>query len=274
MFDIWQEFFASPIVAHFRWSPLIEVAFDMNRDLFFSGNTLPTYLSSLAPTVPNKERYPMIPGLLALHVRRGDFEAHCEHIAKWSSDFVAFNSFPELPDRFEVPPHEDWGVNTPENHAIYRSHCYPSVEQIVAKVRAARQTPAGRGLRKAFIMTNGKPDYIKELKQALWKEGGWDLISSSRDLIINWEQKYVAQAVDMLVGQRAQVVIGNGVRGASFSHHFLFPHLRLLFAVFFGPVRTSLLTVVVCLFQFSTMTSNIVMMRKANGFDPEGSRFF
>ena len=211
MNDIWPEFSKSPIITHFRWSPLIEVAFDTNRELFYSGNSVEPYLSS-QPATTNAERYSPIPGLLALHVRRGDFEDHCTHIANWSSDYVAFNSFPEMPDKFTVPPHEGWGENTPENHAIYKTHCYPSVDEIVRKVRAIRRTPAGKGLKKAFIMTNGSPDYIMELKMALWKDADWQLIASSRDLVLNWEQKYVAQAVDMLVGQRAQVFIGNGVR--------------------------------------------------------------
>ena len=62
-------------------------------------------------------------------------------------------------------------------------------------------------------MTNGKAPYIANLKRALWDAapGEWDSISSSRDLALNWEQKFVAQAVDVLVAQRAQVLIGNGV---------------------------------------------------------------
>ena len=34
---------------------------------------------------------------------------------------------------------------------------------------------------------------------------------NSRDLELDSEQQYVAQGVDMLIGQRAQVIIGNGV---------------------------------------------------------------
>ena len=216
MLDIWPEFSASPIMTHFRWSPLIELAFDMNRDIWYSSNTVEPYLTSSTATT-NAERYPEIPGLLALHIRRGDFEEHCTHIGNWSSDYVAFNSFPEMPDKFTVPPHEGWGYNSPENHAVYRAHCYPSVAEIVAKVRAVRRTRAGRGLRRAFVMTNGGADYIRELKGALWADGAdWELIASSRDLVLNREQKYVAQAVDMLVGQRAQVLIGNGVRRSVF----------------------------------------------------------
>ena len=218
MKDIWHEYSTSPIITHFRWSPLIELAFDTNRELFFSGTTVEQYLSQ-QPFTSNAERYSVVPGLLAIHVRRGDFEDHCTHLANWSSDYVSFCSFPELPDQFSPPSHEDWGTNTPENHAIYKARCYPSIEQIVRKVQAVRQTEAGMGLRRAYIMTNGSPEFIKELKLALQAEGEWDQVSSSRDLVLNREQKYVAQAVDMLVGQRAQVLIGNGVRQLSRAMH-------------------------------------------------------
>ncbi|KAH9934094.1 uncharacterized protein BXZ73DRAFT_46087 [Epithele typhae] len=234
MHDIWDEFTSSPIVTHFRWSPLVELAYDNNRELFKSSDTVEPYYASLN-TPTNRERYPEIPGLLALHVRRGDFEEHCIHIGNWSSDYVAVNNLPGMADQFIVPSHEGWGWNTPENHAIYRKHCYPSVDEIVQRVREVRRTPAGKGLRRAFIMTNGSPEYVMELKLALWHDGDWELITSSRDLVLNWEQKYIAQAVDMLVGQRAQVLIGNG---------------------------------------FSTMTSNMVMMRMVNGFPVESTRFF
>ena len=63
-------------------------------------------------------------------------------------------------------------------------------------------------------MTNASPTWLDTLKVALSEGGGgeWRQIASSRDLKLSWEQKYVAQTVDMMIGQRAQVFIGNGVR--------------------------------------------------------------
>jgi len=40
--------------------------------------------------------FPRIDGLLALHIRRGDFAGHCDELAKWSSDWNGFNQFDEL----------------------------------------------------------------------------------------------------------------------------------------------------------------------------------
>ena len=38
------------------------------------------------------------------------------------------------------------------------------------------------------------------------------LITTARDLELTLEEKYAAQAVDMYIGQRAEIFVGNGVR--------------------------------------------------------------
>lgn len=78
---------------------------------------------------------------------------------------------------------------------------------------------SGRNLRSIYIMTNGKREWIAQLKEAFLAARNWDNIVSSRDLELNDEQRYVAQAADMLIGQRADVFIGNGVRQAT-RHDF------------------------------------------------------
>ncbi|KAI0778930.1 hypothetical protein BD413DRAFT_466728 [Trametes elegans] len=238
MIDIWPELSASPILTHFGWSPLVELAFDNNRDLFLSSTAVEPYLTS-SPFTTNAERYSAIPGLMAIHLRRGDFEAHCEHLGRHSARYAAFNSLPALVDTFEPPPppHAGFerGTNSDENMATYRARCFPSVAQVVERVRAVRATPAGRGLSKLYIMTNADREFIKALKTALWRDQPWEMLASSRDVVLNWEQTFVAQALDMLVGQRAQVFVGNG---------------------------------------FSTLTANVVTMRMANRFPPESTRFW
>ena len=72
-------------------------------------------------------------------------------------------------------------------------------------------------------MTNGKRSWLNKLKKALNESGDWNQISSSRELQLTWEQKFVAQSIDMAVGQRADVFIGNG---ASRAH----PALASVFA--------------------------------------------
>ncbi|EIW63861.1 uncharacterized protein TRAVEDRAFT_111583 [Trametes versicolor FP-101664 SS1] len=230
MLDIWPELSTSPILTHFRWSPLVELAFDTNRAFFLPATSAEPYTSH-QPHLTNAERYPVIPGLMALHVRRGDFGDHCRFLGSFAADYAAFSALRGLPDRF-APPRTG---NAEADADVHRSHCYPSVREIVARVREIRASAAGQGLQRLHIMTNGDGVFIAELRTALGRDQDWKMITSSRDLSLNWEQKYVAQAVDMLVGQRAQVLIGNG---------------------------------------FSTMTSNIVTMRMANRIRPDSTRFW
>lgn len=208
MYDIWPELSTSPIITHFGWSPLVELAFDVNRDLFFSGSHLEPYLSSV-PFTTNADRYSQIPGLLVIHVPRRDHEQSCEQTSASSElDRYAFVTFPGMLD--SDSPLQGGFLHTQKNNAL--AHCYPSIGQILTKVRQVRRTEAGKGLKKIYIITDGDPEFVLELKIALLQRDEWQQVSSSRDLVLNWEQKPIAEAVDMLVGQRAQVLIGNGVR--------------------------------------------------------------
>lgn len=95
--------------------------------------------------------------------------------------------------------------------AVYMRRCFPDVEQIVKKIEEVRRTKAASGVRDLYIMTNGKPEWVNELKTAINETGGWGKIASSRDMEFTPEEKEVAQAVDMMIGEKAQVLIGNGV---------------------------------------------------------------
>jgi hypothetical protein len=161
-------------------------------------------------TPPDQSDAPF-PGLLVLHIRRGDFRDHCTHLAKWSSDWNGFNAFPSLPDKFTPPPGGGGGSTTPENMDLYMKHCFPTIEQIVHKVTEVLKV--SEGLKNVYVMTNAGIPWLEDLVAALRKAHQWNQIASSRDLNLNWEQKYVAQTVDMMIGQRAQVFIGNGVCG-------------------------------------------------------------
>jgi len=226
LLDIVPLLFKSPMVTEFRWSELIIDGFNRNRKLF-----APDGLTAGTP----KDPYPVIPGLLALHIRRGDFEQHCRGLVEWDSTWTGFNQLPELPDRFDPPPRPKDGNATQEIYDAYTKSCYPSIEEIVQKVVEVKRTNAGKDLHNIYIMTNGKNPWLSELKEALHKSGKWKQISSSRELKITWEQKYVVQSIDMAVGQRADVFIGNG---------------------------------------FSSLTATIVMLRMAKGLDPAGTRLW
>lgn len=209
--DIWPSLSQSPILQQFTWSPLVRAAFDTNKHLYEPSlpwySRIPLSLSEPSPSPIALEE--PLPGLLVLHIRRGDFHKHCAHLAKWSADWNGFNAFPSLPDKFVVPPGPGEGFSTPENTQHYMNHCYPNISQIVDKVTDISQENAG--LKNIYIMTNAKTLWIRDLKQALMSVRHWDKIASSKELVLNWEQKHVAQTVDLMIAQKAQVFIGNGV---------------------------------------------------------------
>ncbi|KZT01191.1 uncharacterized protein LAESUDRAFT_764010 [Laetiporus sulphureus 93-53] len=229
LLDAWPGFSTSPILTEFGWAPLVERAFDANRETISPFITGEPYLSLTPFTGTGAERYTTIRGLLALHVRRGDFEEHCRNLADWDAGYTGYNAFPALPDKFVKPR----GVSRDEKREFYREHCYPSVEEIVRRAEEVRRTQAGRGLRSVYVMTNAPASWVEELKAALHATRHWTHVASSRDLVLSEEQKHVAQAVDMLVGERAQVVVGNG---------------------------------------FSSLTGQITMLRMANGVSPDTNR--
>ena len=203
---------SSPIFQEFSWSPLILSALTANAKLITP--LFDTSPSALPDTVPD---------MIALHIRRGDYFDHCQNLGKWSSPFMGWNIVPGLANSFEPPPGGGWGENTPENMEIYMRHCLPSVEDVINRVKEAKSSwedrdalsvgvaEEERRLKRVYVATNGKREWVKELEEALKKEGEWEVVVSSRDIKLTDEQLYVAQAVDMAIAQRAAVFIGNGV---------------------------------------------------------------
>ncbi|KDR67716.1 hypothetical protein GALMADRAFT_273062 [Galerina marginata CBS 339.88] len=388
--SLWDMISHSVVLNNWDWSPLVHRAFEKNtrffaadRDLrpnspslfswflsFITGSgstshssnpsqsqnsnknasgSTPPIPTHLSPKVLNASA--PLP-VLVLHLRRGDFEGHCQNLAEWSSTYTGFNSFPasRVRDGFDVPrivaAEDDHGddvdfeeggdigegepedaddfdkrryANDPlevpsmdERKRVYAKHCFPDTRQVVKRVREvvrdyaafaeerererarsrkggfwsgwwgrgggevevdnvgdvkrSLQTRAGphqlqhrrqaqklavgnESLKKIYIMTNGDPSWLTEVKKALLEdaeadrldtvndefEWAWEGVSTSRDLDLGWEEKPVAQALDMYVAQRAEVFVGNG---------------------------------------FSSLTSNIVMLRMKMGFDAVQTRFW
>ncbi|KAI0291368.1 hypothetical protein B0F90DRAFT_1777336 [Multifurca ochricompacta] len=237
LLDIWPSISKSPIITHFSWSPLILAALVANAQVIHPA------LSSISPSSfnPSASTAPLS-GLLALHIRRGDYIDHCKNLANWYAHFMGFNEFPGLPDRFIPPPPLRVGDASEEDHAQYREHCFPEIEDIVRRVREVRASLSSTTqLRRVYVLTNGKPEWLEKLKEALQedaKKGGmpvWEHIGTSRDLVLTGEQKHNSQAMDMAVAQRAEVFMGNG---------------------------------------FSSMTSNVNMLRAAQGLEWNTMRFW
>ncbi|KAJ3861261.1 hypothetical protein EV359DRAFT_47547 [Lentinula novae-zelandiae] len=270
---LWPSLSQSPILRQFSHSPLILGAFERHCHLFGESRTpissisTPPSNSSLplidfdqlpqlyphSPASPNIND--TIPGLVVLHIRRGDFEQHCINLVEWGAAFNGFNSFEDIPeqDGFDSAAA---GAGTPKYDTAkinYLERCFPEIDQIVRRVRQVREaaslnssksdTPSAP-LTHLYVMTNGRPPFLAELRAALELDAiannpldlpPWESIYTSRDLELGWEEAYVSQALDMYVAQRAEVFVGNG---------------------------------------FSSLTSNILMLRKANGVDSIKTRLW
>ena len=271
MLPLWPTISNSPILTLWDWSPLIHSAYSRNRHLFerFPSSRLTSLIDTLNLPGPEDPR-PVIKGLLAIHLRRGDFEEHCRTLAVWGADWHAWNSFPEFIDQFEKPR----DTSEEETTNVYLDHCYPSIQQIVDKVKRVRQdSRPTHDLKYLYIMTNGATTWVEELKTALAEGVAWESIKSSRDLDLTWEEKFVAHAMDMFVAQRAEMIIGNGVSSFLCFSHCDVPPRVVLWADSVASVEgPTLLTRP--LIQWSSLTSNVVMLRMAHGFPTDSNRFW
>ncbi|KAJ7615972.1 hypothetical protein FB45DRAFT_935035 [Roridomyces roridus] len=259
--EIWPSYGTSPALIQFKWSPLVGRALSRNYDLLTLdphsippalipsytpprkgiiglGKSTPYPLSSFTPYPASSTP---ITGLLALHVRRGDYAEHCRRLASLGTGYNAWNAFgrpdvraahptlPALPDYLDVPE----GVSRED--ASY-AHCWPTAESIVQRVHTVRKDSAVSGLqlRSVYIATNGEPEWVAQLMAQL-KADNWDLVSTSLDMKLMRDERAVAQAVDMSVLVAAEMFIGVG---------------------------------------FSSLSSNVVQLRLAGGRMPETNRFW
>ncbi|KAK7055711.1 hypothetical protein R3P38DRAFT_2848631 [Favolaschia claudopus] len=196
--DVFPALSASPILSDFSWSPLILGEFYANIRYFESRSDSPDD----APILTESSFAPL-PGLLAVHIRRGDYETWCTDAYLHSMSFIGFNSFPELPDKYVIPEVD----KTHSTADITRKRCLPTIPEIVEKILAVNAPHVTR----LYIMTNAKREWLAELKDALREKHEWvDGMGTSRDLELSWEGRFVSEAVDMYVGQRAERFIGNG----------------------------------------------------------------
>ncbi|KAF4617862.1 hypothetical protein D9613_005727 [Agrocybe pediades] len=199
--------------------------------------------------------------VLSIHVRRGDFKEACLEHAAENSTFYNWNLLSFLPDKFSPPPAAGnrilpKGKNTPENEAIFLERCLPSAASITRKVRAAKEaylqnananaassgtgpaesssrlnrltrskthTQSQRSLDVLYIMSNDRTAWLDDLKDSLRRDG-WAHIVTSRDLKFTAEQKDVGVAIDMDIGRRSAVFVGNG--WSSFTSNVV--HRRLV----------------------------------------------
>ncbi|KII83730.1 hypothetical protein PLICRDRAFT_32724 [Plicaturopsis crispa FD-325 SS-3] len=218
--SLWDSLITSPILTEFTWSPLVHSAVARNFPMLQPRSAKALMDVSAAGTLD---------GLVAVHLRRGDYKRHCPRLAGWGTAYMGVNQAPELPDRLDALALAN--MTGADRHAEYMAHCLPSVAQVAERLRALRA--ANPGLRRVYVLTNGWGWWVAGLKKKLL-EDGWDDMKSSLELVLDEEQSYVAMAVDMAIAEKAEVFLGNG---------------------------------------FSSLTSNVVMLRRAKGLAASSNRF-
>lgn len=215
LLTLWDSLKESPAVKEFAWSPLVNSAVARNLPL----------LTSAPPSSVSTARSDVIRGLVAIHLRRGDYRRHCPRLAEWNAVYQAYNKFPGLPDTFSPPSTEDKEadkngdgvIDSEEKENYYLRHCWPEIDEIVEKLREVRKERPD--LQRVFVLTNGWSWWVDNLREALVEnlkeEERWVDVRSSMDVQLDREQEYVNAAIDMAIAERAEVFIGNGVRNAN-----------------------------------------------------------
>ncbi|KDR71316.1 hypothetical protein GALMADRAFT_75159 [Galerina marginata CBS 339.88] len=222
--SLWEAFSKSPVSQLLGTSATVERAVQSNKGIF----AIPVSQTANAHEVDEVDPFSH---MLAIHLRRGDFNQACQSLSDWNATFYSWNLLEFLPDKFTPPPGGSFGKNTPENEALYMKHCLPSDDEILQKIRDSRSdyldAVNGQGRKETldilYILTNDDSDWLKGVQKNMLTEG-WKVVVTSRDLVLDREGKDVAMAVDMEIARKASVFIGNG--WSSFTSNIL--HRRLV----------------------------------------------
>ncbi|KAJ7247751.1 hypothetical protein C8J57DRAFT_1673558 [Mycena rebaudengoi] len=206
LLSLWESFSASPISRLRGPSTIVHAAVESNARIFVPRGASPGH-------PPSRDSFKY---LLAMHLRRGDYEGHCKWMAYLNTGFYGWNQMKVLPDQFENDP------SAADKDAIFLGHCWPDIDGIVAKARQAQMDfPGADRLDTVYISTNEKGGWIDEVRAALGKDG-W-AVSSTQDLLLDAEQLGVSMAIDMEIASRAAVFIGNGI--SSFTSNIVYKRL-------------------------------------------------
>ncbi|KAF8330241.1 hypothetical protein F5887DRAFT_895963 [Amanita rubescens] len=257
LLTLWNGLSHSPILQDFSWSHLVLSAVLRNwvvirpsskqalyDSLFQPASQPPTAADLSLEAAAQKHDYstPGLDGILAVHIRRGDYERHCPRLAEQKASYMGFNQFPSFVDVLDPDGYVDRQRQN-QNHdaeidivkTYYLERCLPDISQIVDRLGKLKKDHPN--LKKVYVLSNAWESWLGELRRELMKAGAgeaWEEVITSNDLLLDAEQRYVGMAVDMAIAERAEVFVGNG---------------------------------------FSSLSSNIVMLRMAKGMDPRTNRF-
>ena len=101
-----------------------------------------------------------------MHIRRGDYEAHCSLLEGLAAPYAVYNVIPGLPDTYTPNPTNE------TTKKLIMPHCLPTAEQVIQRVVAVKkeyetQNPGKATLDSVFLMTNANKEWLDELKKGL-----------------------------------------------------------------------------------------------------------
>lgn len=113
--------------------------------------------------------------------------------------FEGWNQLDFLPDRFTstAATHEpnEFDPATDPRARYVISRCWLEIDAIVQRLRALKKEYTGElKLKQVYVSTNGKEEWVGQLKRALMKDG-WDKVMTTRDLKLSWEESGVDSAI-------------------------------------------------------------------------------
>ncbi|KAJ4467241.1 hypothetical protein J3R30DRAFT_2070848 [Lentinula aciculospora] len=266
---IFSSLLESPILANFAWSPLVLSAVARNFAIL-----QPDDLNDLYPSPPSytHSNAGVLSGLVAVHLRRGDYSRHCHRLVGWDDEYMGVNQYEELPDRFDAdaylrehkfhssvppPPSSSTALSlrnsssstssssssslttiphrTSEEHTVLTPYYLTHcLPEIPEIVARLHQVRLDNlALKRVYLLSNGWGWWLNSLRDSL-KKDGWEDVRHGGELEMDQAQKHVAMAVDMAIAEKAEVFVGNG---------------------------------------FSSLSGNIVTLRLSKGFKPETNRF-
>jgi len=99
---------------------------------------------------------------------------------------------------------------------MVRRRCFPDNVELIQRIDEVKKDwehgkSKRHSLRVLYLMTNEKREWLDEFKKQMLLEG-WERVVTSIDLVLNSQELAVGMAVDMEIGRKAEVFIGNGVR--------------------------------------------------------------
>ncbi|KAF4623967.1 hypothetical protein D9613_002405 [Agrocybe pediades] len=270
----------SPILRNFKWSSIVEKAVDRSLQQQFTNISTKNPIASFdsvsfvghrVPAAPRPTSSSIVPGLLAVHLRRGDYKRHCTRLAAWQAGYMGWNRLVDGRDGRKTFEEELAGNMAMENGTsgtesntqdtrkkLYLTHCLPTIPEVVRRLHQVRDEYGERlatledgkvtgTLRQVYVLTNGWPSFVKELRRALLDDG-WESVIVSQDVEdgdgaryagrargasngwydrwkwendeqerrgLSREERGVSVAIDMGIAQRAEVFVGNGFSSLS-----------------------------------------------------------